>query len=164
MKSFATFAVFMLFTGILFGQTCPCCEGNYREFDFWVGSWKVLDSEENVVGTNEISIVEGKCVIQENWLGASGGTGVSMNYFNAADSTWNQVWVDNSGNPLVLKGRMEHGSMVMQSTPTMVNGKMAINQVSWTPNEDGTVLQEWVLIDEETQIKNLLFQGWYHKL
>ncbi len=164
MKLLASIIAGILVSFAVSGQTCPCCEGDYRDFDFWVGSWKVLDSEGNVMGTNEITIADGKCVIQENWIGAKGTMGLSVNYFNAADTTWNQVWVDNAGKPLILKGGMVNGSMVMKSLPAIVNGKKGVNQISWTPNEDGTVLQEWVLIDEETKIKSLLFQGWYHKL
>lgn len=69
-------------------QDCPCCSPEHRLFDFWVGSWTVYDSLDQVVGSNEIVKTQKGCLLVENWSSASGSTGTSYNYYQKTDSTW----------------------------------------------------------------------------
>lgn len=76
--------------------TCPCCIPEFKQFDFWIGNWDVYDTLGNKVGENKIVTTQDSCLIQENWK-SQGQTGTSNNYYNKADSTWNQVWVSVTG-------------------------------------------------------------------
>ena len=97
----------------------PCTSEAYRQFDFWLGNHRVETPSEAVVGTNEITLHLGGCLLMESWQGSSGMHGMSMNFYDPNDDTWNQVFVDNNGNPGVwppLKGKLEaDGSMVLWS-------------------------------------------------
>jgi len=65
--------------------SAPCmAQPEYSQFDFWVGDWEVRNPQGQIVGSSSIQKVVNGCVILENWTSASGGTGKSLNYYNAA--------------------------------------------------------------------------------
>ena len=102
--------------------------------------------------------------MQENWISKSGPSkGTSYNYYNKADDSWNQVWVDNSGFSLVLKGNLENGSMILKSDLIKGQKNTYYNKVTWTPNKDGSVTQLWELLDKDNKILSEAFRGIYKK-
>lgn len=149
----------------LFAQpACYCCDALHRQFNFWVGDWVVHDTLGNVVGTNQISQIDSNCVVLEHWTGSAGLTGTSINYFDKADSTWNQLWVDSQGSVLKLKGQFNGSQMVLKSAPkTGRQGKTYYNQVTWTPNPDGTVTQLWEVRASSGKRLSTAFKGIYHR-
>src|SRR3990170_40736 len=48
-------------------MTERCREPEHREFDFWLGTWDVLNAEGDVVGHNEIQRVARGCALLEDW-------------------------------------------------------------------------------------------------
>ncbi len=146
-------------------KACACCTENHRAFDFWLGEWDVRNEQGAVQGTNSIVSLQDGCVMQENWKGASGSNGTSYNFFDSADDTWNQVWIDNSGNVLKLKGNLNaEGAMVMSSELVQnPDGDDYFHQISWTPHEDGSVTQLWVTLNKSGEIASTLFKGRYGK-
>jgi hypothetical protein len=146
-------------------KPCPCCTENYRQFDFWLGDWKTYDPKGDLAGTNHIVLLHDQCVLQENWVSEGGGyTGTSYNFYDDASDQWTQIWVDNQGGSLQLTGGMEGGSMVLKSDPSpQSEGGSMLNQISWTPNEDGTVRQHWELSRDYGATWTTLFDGLYKK-
>ena len=144
-------------------NACTCCTEAHKAFDFWVGDWTVVDTSGNKVGDNTLTKIESNCVLQESWRGAQGVTGTSINFYEKADSTWNQVWIDSQGNILRLKGNLVDDRMVLLSEMTEAKGKQYYNQVSWIPNDDGTVKQVWEVYDAKDQLLQTLFIGIYHR-
>lgn len=122
-----------------------CTAPEYRQFDFWVGTWTVTLPNGAVAGTNRIESILGGCALQEHWSSARGGDGTSLNLWHAADSTWRQVWVDGSGGLLELSGGLVDGSMILSGTARVAGGSggTTLNRITWTPNSDGTVRQLW---------------------
>lgn len=143
--------------------TCPCCAAPHTDFDFWEGDWVVLDTAGNKVGENTISKIEAGCLLKEKWRGQQGGTGTSINYYNRADSTWNQTWVDDKGNVLQLQGKLIDQKMVLRG-PTIKGKKMNYyNQITWVANEDGTVTQLWEIYGINNKLLRTIFKGIYHR-
>ncbi|MFY0643776.1 MAG: hypothetical protein JXR19_04855 [Bacteroidia bacterium] len=140
-------------------SNCACCEGAYTDFNFWIGNWEVVDTNGQIVGHNTISYKEDSCVMMEEWK-SSNSTGTSYSYYNRTDQSWNQVWVDNNGGNLTLKGKFEDGSMVM----TMVVNDSLSHQVKWTEQENGTVTQDWNLINTKRGLSKQLFYGIYRRI
>jgi hypothetical protein len=122
-----------------------CVAPEYRQFDFWAGSWSVTTPQGQVAGTNRIEKILGGCVLQEHWASSNGGDGTSLNMWNAADSTWRQVWMDAGGNLLELKGKLVGKDMVLSGTrPTAGHpDQVTTDRVTWTPLANGTVRQLW---------------------
>lgn len=142
----------------------PCSGEKYTQFDFWEGNWNVYDTKGNLIGTNNLVKMQSNCVMQENWeskVGPSKGT--SYNYYNKADDSWNQVWVSNTGNVLVLKGGLVDGNMILKSdVVTSPKGKY-INRITWSKNTDGSVTQVWDILNTEGKIISESFRGIYKK-
>ncbi len=141
---------------------CACCTEAHRQFDFWLGDWEAYVGDK-LGGTNKIVMLQDSCIIQENWVSASGVyTGTSYNYYNTQSKTWHQTWVDNQGGSLELSGSFKAGRMVLQSKElTNAQGQLAINRISWTPNADGTVRQHWEVSTDKGRLWTTVFDGLY---
>lgn len=157
----------LLLTGsFLFGQdnsACPCCTPEHRQFDFWVGEWETFTSK-GLAGTNTIVIMEDSCVIQENWKSAGGVyTGTSYNFYDSTAKKWKQIWIDNQGGSLELSGNFVEGEMVLQSEEkySTKNKVKYIDQITWTPNKDGTVRQHWQRTTDGGETWKDVFDGTY---
>ncbi len=145
-------------------QKAPCSSEKYQEFSFWVGDWNVYNTKDALIGTNKIVTMQSNCVMQENWESkTSSSKGTSYNYYNRTDNSWNQVWVDNSGYSLVLKGQLVNGAMVLKSD--FVKGKQGdyYNRVTWTPNKNGSVTQVWDYLNKDGKVIQEAFRGVYKK-
>ena len=143
---------------------CLCCSEFHNQFDFWVGDWKVFDSVGNKLGENSITKLEDNCILNEHWVGAKGYSGRSYNYFNRTDSTWNQLWIDNTGSHLELKGNLVNGRMVLKSE--LLKGQQVdwyYNQITWTPLPDEAVEQVWEIYGKDNTLLMVAFKGVYKK-
>ena len=94
-------------------KPCAYAQEN-REFDFWLGEWRVVTSQgETPAGDSRIELILGDCVVQENWTSAGnvGYSGKSYNIYNAALKRWEQYWVDNAGGNIFFYGGLKNGIM-----------------------------------------------------
>lgn len=168
-KQYVTLLLFCLLTGSAWSQAdtlqCACCTSAHDAFDFWIGEWVVRDSTGQEVGTNSLVKLEKNCLLREQWKSALGGTGTSYNYYDPADSTWNQLWLDDSGTILKLKGQLEEGKMCLYSD--WQKGQQVAryrNRITWEPLPDGSVMQTWDILGEGDTVLFLAFKGQYfHK-
>ena len=98
----------------------PCKTQEYRQFDFWLGDWAV-ESPTNgaALGHNAVTSHLGGCMLIESWTSAGGSQeGMSINYYDSRDKSWNQIYLDTSGNVgnwPPLKGGLKEGVMVLDS-------------------------------------------------
>jgi hypothetical protein len=140
----------------------PCSSAEYRQFDFWLGDWEVFNKKGDKVGENKIHTVQDGCALQENWT-SKGQTGTSFNYYNTADSTWNQIYLDNIGTVLELKGVLKNNKMILRSK--MVKSVKAnfyyYNQIVWEKDSQGNVSQKWDIVDDKGNILQVAFDGVY---
>ena len=168
MKTLKKFFLIFLLIGmnsVLLGQNdCACCQEVNHQFDFWLGEWVVKNDQGQVVGENSISKIEDNCILVEQWKGAKGTTGTSHNYYDSSDQTWNQLWIDNKGNILKLKGHLIDKKMVLKSERLEnKEGQPFFNQITWSAEADGSVLQLWEILDAKGQVLNTAFKGHYFK-
>ena len=150
---------------MLFAQNKnPCSTEEHKKFDFWVGDWNVYDANNKLIGINTIVKMHSNCVMQENWESkTSPNKGTSYNYYDLSDKTWNQVWVDNSGYSLVLKGNFINNSMVLKSDLVTSKKGNFYNRVTWTKNKDNSVTQLWESINQKGEVLQEVFRGIYKK-
>lgn len=144
-------------------DACKCCTEHHDDFDFWLGSWTVYNVDKKIVGHNTITKLYDNCVLREEWVSQSTNRGTSTNFYNAQDNSWNQIWVDNSGFSLSLKGGLENGVMVLKSDLQEGKNGKYYSQISWTPNNDGTVTQLWEYFKEDGTLIQEAFRGIYKK-
>lgn len=168
MKSIITLSLCVLFSVSVSGQSntqCNCCTEKHAEFDFWVGSWTVTDTNGAVSGKNVIKKIQGNCILQENWTSATSSfTGTSNNFYNSKTQQWEQIWLDNQGQSLHMKGQRKGDQMIMRSEDaTNKNGQTFYHQITWTKNEDGTVRQLWETFTEGQEEPTVAFDGLYKR-
>ncbi|WP_406683306.1 hypothetical protein N1F78_11495 [Seonamhaeicola sp. MEBiC1930] len=158
----------LTFAFVIFGNAqstnCSCCTENHEAFDFWVGEWKVYTTKDTIAGYNSIVKIQDNCVINENWRSAkSGFTGTSNSFYNSKAKQWEQIWTDNKGGVLHLKGNRDGNRMILYSDEELSNeGQLVRHRVTWTKNDDGTVRQYWEVITKGKDIK-VAFDGVYKK-
>ena len=100
----------------------PCSSEAFHQFDFWLGDWEVQDPKGQVVGHNIVASAQGGCLLTENWVAARGNnTGTSVNFYDARDQKWHQLYFDNTGdrsNWPELVGEFKEGRMVLLTPPS----------------------------------------------
>jgi predicted enzyme related to lactoylglutathione lyase len=145
-------------------QSCNCCNLTFHQFDFWLGEWEVFNKQGIKVGENEIISMQDSCVLQENWKSV-GNTGTSYNYFDKSDSTWNQIYIDNVGTILNLKGKFENQKMVLESEKikSLRADFYYFNRITWQQDSLGNVSQTWDIVDDKGNILQVAFDGIYKK-
>jgi hypothetical protein len=160
----ATAVAFLVAAGDARGQQAqqsPCADEAHHQFDFWIGTWEVTNTQEQVVGTNRISSILGGCVLLEEWQSKGPYSGKSLNIYDAANDKWHQTWVDNGGLLLELDGRLEKGNMVMKGHRPGQDGAEVLHRITWEPLEDGDVQQTWDTSADEGQTWTTQFDGRY---
>jgi hypothetical protein len=119
-----------------------CTAPAHRAFDFWLGAWRVQTPDGKHAGHNTISAILGGCALLEQWEGASGSRGTSLNAWDAGAKRWRQTWIDASGGVLLLEGGIEDGAMVMRGMTRDEKGEQH-ERITWTPLAGGAVKQHW---------------------
>jgi hypothetical protein len=156
-------------TPITAQQTPSCNTAEYRQFDFWLGNWEVFDystgKKGEFAGTNNVVQLYGGCAIQENWVGAGGDIGTSLNSYFNLDQKWHQTWVDNSGYRLEIAGVFKDGKMILEGThPGRAAGVTVLNRISWnTLSSPKEVRQLWERSRDAGKTWEVLFDGLYLK-
>jgi len=157
---------FLILSFSLSAQTnsCNCCTEKNSEFDFWVGTWSVTKPDGTPAGSNTITKIQDNCVLRENWTSATTGyTGMSSNFYNSQTDQWEQLWLDNQGGMLHLKGNRKGNQMILQSDQFKNDkGEPYFHRITWTLNEDGSVRQYWETITNNNEVV-VAFDGLYQK-
>ena len=143
----ALLAIWLLAAGnaLAAGASAPCTAPEYRQFDFWVGSWDVYDpSGTQLLGHSRVERSANGCWITELWQSAKGGEGTSLNAWDAKQHCWRQFWVGGDGTVLRLQGALaEDGAMQMFGPVPGSEGNTQQQRLRWSTRADGTVVQEW---------------------
>lgn len=143
----------------------PCADEAHQEFSFWVGEWTVYKTgTDTIAGYSHIKNILGSCVIEENWKSTNSPyEGKSFNTYAPQDSTWNQVWVDNSGATYHFKGKYANQVMDMYGETSTKKGVLTFN-MSFTYNEkEDTVRQVWKSSTDGGKSWRIAFDGTYKK-
>ena len=120
----------------------PCgSDPKARQFDFWVGTWEVFTPDGQRAGSNTIERIADGCGVLENWTDMVGGSGKSINYFDAVDGLWHQDWVGSQGGIIHYTGGLESGAMKLAGEVRPRAGAVHKIRCTWTPQPDGRVRQ-----------------------
>lgn len=145
-------------------RTVACTAAENRQFDFWIGDWDVTSADGKLAGTNLIRPILGTCVLLETWKGRADFMGMSFNSYDAPRRLWHQTWVDAAGNTLLLDGRFENSRMTLSDRDTPGKpDRGVINEITWTPNADGSVRQLWRTSADGGKTWQTAFDGHYVK-
>lgn len=117
--------------------TSPCAvKPEYRQLDFWLGSWIVLDQGKPIAETR-IERAIGDCAISEDYRQGDGFAGRSVNFYDAALGQWRQTWVDIFGNVSEFTASFRDGAMHFQGETHRANGEKVLRRMVLTPEPEG---------------------------
>jgi hypothetical protein len=143
------------------GTRAPIEAPRLREFDFWLGSWRVSNRKTGEeLGSSRVESVLGGRVLHEHWSGADGFRGESFNIFDKDRQCWHESWVGDNGSLLLLDGGMRDGSMDLQG----ISPDGAQQRIRWWPQPDRSVLQLWESSGDGGQTWECRFEGLYRPL
>lgn len=140
----------------------PCSEPEFRQFDFWLGEWRVQATHGTMAGINKVDREYGGCVVHEHYVTGRGYSGESLNMYDAARKVWHQTWVDTDGLLLTLEGHLVGKNMVLEGQSLQPGGPAIKQRITWSPNADGSVRQLWESTDAKGQWA-VAFDGLYTK-
>jgi hypothetical protein len=121
----------------------PCRHSEHaRQLDFWLGTWDVYDPGGRRLGENIVEPMLKECALLENWTGAGGSSGKSLNFYDSQRETWRQVWVSDRGNVLDYRqGELRDGAMVFRGITLDAQGDTTLQKLVFTPVSPDTVRQ-----------------------
>ncbi|GIW53296.1 MAG: hypothetical protein KatS3mg081_2651 [Gemmatimonadales bacterium] len=140
----------------------PCAGPQYRQFDFWIGEWRV-EANGRFAGTNVIEPALDGCVIRERWTGAQGMRGTSLNIYDSRRNKWHQTWVDSRGTLLLLEGVWDGSKMVLRGTSLGAEGSPELHEISWEPLAPDRVRQLWRISRDSGATWRVVFDGLYRR-
>ena len=128
------------------GQAPPnygCPGPQYQQFKFWVGDWDVVTTAGGKpAGQSSIQLLDAGCVIFENWTGAGGGSGHSINVFDQADGKWHQTWVDSTGDQVHYTGAWTGAKLEFRADDITTPQKSPVSMtMTFEPLANGDVRQ-----------------------
>jgi hypothetical protein len=153
-------------TAPLAAQAAPACaRGEHRQFDFWVGEWNVTLPNGRAAGTNNIQSINAGCGLREEWKGAGGSTGTSLNAFDPASGRWHQTWIGSDGSFLLLDGGLRDGTMELSGVTTGADGTQTLHRIRWTPlgGTPAAVRQLWESSTDGGKTWAVAFDGKYER-
>ncbi len=163
MKTFFALLAASILTGLSLGAQTPPLPSEAAQFDFWVGDWTVSLPDGKPAGENHIEKIGAGWGLLENWTGAGGGTGKSLNTWLPDKKQWRQFWVGNGGALELTGGLNAHGEMVLTGTTATASGASQQERITWTPNADGSVRQLWQQSADGGATWTTAFDGLYRK-
>jgi len=145
-------------------EATPACESmEYRQFDFWVGNWRVTEGG-LPAGRNSIAPDLKRCALLEDWRSVDGGRGRSINFYDRSRQRWHQTWIDDRGGALELDGGLVAGSMVLEGERPDATTRVAVrHRITWTAQPDGSVRQHWQMLKSGQSAWETVFDGLYQR-
>lgn len=140
-----------------------CDSEQYRQFDFWQGSWKVSNSSNKQISDSKVTLINNGCGLLEEYSTPSGYVGKSLNIFDRQTGKWHQTWIDNTGLLLQLTGEFRNNKMEMFGETLSADGNKVLNKISWQLLADGRVNQVWQSSKDKGKTWQQLFDGYYTK-
>ncbi|MFV1884694.1 MAG: hypothetical protein ACMZ7B_09415 [Balneola sp.] len=137
----------------------------YRQFDFWIGEWEVKNPNDVAVGNSVIELTVGDCVILENWTGASGYTGKSLNYYSVLDQQWHQKWIGSGGIPIEFSGIYDAEAKAMKYIGKgFGQGGVELDyKLTFYQMTEDYVRQHWEQSSDGGETWTTIFDGQYHR-
>ena len=140
-----------------------CAGPQHKQFDYWIGEWNVFNAQGQQIGNSKVTSISGGCGVLEEWHTAGNAGGKSLNFFDAADNQWHQVWVGGDGTVLRIAGGLQNGAMTMAGPDRQTPRGKVRDRITWTPAADGTLEQRWDLSADGGATWTTAFVGTYRR-
>ncbi|MGH8252252.1 MAG: hypothetical protein ACREVI_16435 [Steroidobacteraceae bacterium] len=162
LKAFPVLLFITFCTGAISAEQSMECEApQYRQLDFWIGNWNVIDQTTGKqVGASRIEKQLNGCLIHEFWNGTDQFTGQSFNLYNRETKHWQQVWVDSRGQRIDFTGQF-HGDGLYYEGTFRSAGKEVLTKMTFLKIKDQRVRQIWEQSNDQGESWKVVFDGLY---
>ena len=146
-------------------QTAPkpaCTSAENKQFDYWAGEWNVFNLEGAQIGSSRVTSIAGGCGLLEEWQPGNQAGGKSLNFFDASDGRWHQVWVG-AGGIVRIAGGLQNGVMTLVGVDRKTPQGTVRDRITWAPQTDGAVEQRWDLSSDGGATWKTGFVGIYRR-
>lgn len=133
-----------------------------RQFDFWIGHWDVFVRGRKV-GENLVEMEVSGCTLVENWRNNQGGTGKSLNSYNAGKKKWQQYYVGSQGGVFEFEGELKGNIMSFTAETINPNGGKIMHIFEFHDLPDKTVRQHWQQSTDGGKTWNTVWDSIYKK-
>ena len=127
------------------GQSKCMASKEYRDMDFWIGTWDTAPWSSPPGTRNARNVIQpllGGCLLLENYSGP-GYEGKSFNYFDSNLKQWRQLWVDQTGIISDVVGGMRDGRIELVGEGFNPRGVKITRRMTLFPVATDTVHQIW---------------------
>lgn len=110
----------------------PCAGGASRDFDFWIGSWSVVNDAGDALGTDRVESILDGCAVFEQWTSVTGSRVRTLSAWDADLGIWRQTWV--SARPIGdirMAGAFQGGTMDMRGERVSPGGFSILDHYTW---------------------------------
>jgi ketosteroid isomerase-like protein len=115
-----------------------CTGAEYKQFDFWVGDWDVVEAESGAAAAHvRVERILNGCVLLEEYQDPGGLQGRSFTIYDAPRKLWHQSWVTNRGQFLAIEGRLSGDEMVLSGKFLSPERKETLVRGTWKPVNEG---------------------------
>lgn len=132
----------------------------FRQLDFWLGSWTVKDPAGTVLGTDRVTPAEGGYALLQHWQGPR-LQGHSLTWYDTVEKKWRQTWVDSTGGSIVSTGTLVDGAMKFEGVHHYRNGNVRKNRTTLATTADGGVRYVIEESSDEGATWSPVFEGVY---
>ena len=133
-----------------------------HRFDFWLGAWNVTTEGGTHVGDSIIETASTGCAVLENWMGARGGRGKSLNSYNSELKEWQQFWIGSDGDVHEYRESKVDGTSLVFFMKRDAAGQKIV-RLTFTPVDKDTVRQHSEMSEDGGQTWKTDYDFYYHR-
>lgn len=113
-----------------------CNSPEYHQFDFWIGDWDVFDTSthERSAHVRVEPILDG-CALREQYEDLNGMRGESLSSYGPGTRKWQQTWLTNRGQLLIIHGARQGEQMKFTGAFQGGSGNDPLVRASWIPTQ-----------------------------
>ena len=164
-KTFAQTAPTSAQSGSSSAASAPYACGDDTErhrFDFWLGAWNVTTQDGTKVGESVIETASNGCAVLENWAGARGGRGKSLNSYNPEQKQWQQFWIGSDGDVHEYRSSQSDGKSLIFFMKRETSPQKIV-RLTFTPIDNDTVRQHSEMSEDGGQTWKTEYDFYYHR-
>ena len=145
-------------------STMPCATPEHKQFDFWLGNWKIGAPGSSATAHSTVTASLDQCLIVENWDGGRDHSGQNLFGYSADDNTWYGMFADNEGRVHVFtSGKVSAGAAEFEGTSRGPNGETVLNRVKIMRQDPNRVEQIWQKSTDNGKTWNIVFRSEYSR-
>lgn len=119
-----------------------CDAPEYRQLDFWLGRWTVMDAATGEVAGKSVIVPAYKgCAVQESFQDPAGFTGGSLSMWDRARREWVQFGTGSTGARRLFTGRWDGGQVALITQQDRADAAPLLIRMYLQPAPDGEVRQ-----------------------